>query len=921
MPILKGYVNHPVLIFVVITTALHAETITTTFDDPGLLKKWELKGDAELDVRRNHAGKGKDAVLEDEDDVVLADGNGSLRLGPGSSAIWKLRDDDGSGKLELWAYDDLTAHANPTAYNVGPRWGLIQADGRVLVMGVMYARYLSGHRTYTASDFGPEDKTWFQLLQYSALKREFGWHKWRFEFDPEKGITIHIDGKKARFDWNRGKAAGFCGVVLYGDAAKEERQTFWVDDISVELGGPMKVKPKPPPPPPPVVPEQDPEVKEPASLLPEIAGKHPRLLFTAEELEGIRERAKGVCQRFVKGVEAYLPSCNPPEHSNYLSDATDAQRQGLWRAPTAAMHYLLTKDNSSFTKAKGFLEKFLADEHWETGRERDSGMGAGNIMVGAALVYDWLYNDLEDGLREKARRKLILQARRMYHGGHLKKLKGIHYWQQDPQNNHRMHRLAGLVLCALAGASGAPGDQWILKKTYEELKFMHDWLAPDGSFHESSSYMAFGCQYLVLAFDASDRCFGTKFLEHDFIKNNPLFRMHTLTPGFKSAFPYGDAGGLGFYNNYLLKCTAKHQLSDLQSAIWKTYEAAPKSFHYDWFSLIWYDPTVEPGSLDKLPKTRLYPDLGLGLVREGWSDRDAAMLFKCGPYGGHTLNKYRNERNFHYINVAHNHPDANSFQIFAGGHLLATDDHYPNLKLTRAHNTILVNGKGQRGEGQGWTQPLRGTDMTKLANLVTWKYEGQVVIMEGEAGGLYDSLDRFRRLIVWVERDYLLVADDIAAKDESELTWVLHGPDIKEVDRKEHLYALKKEGATCGFRILTDKDAFEPPEMEILVFDDASDHKGKKKLRGKQMQVSVRADEWSPVVLFDPWSRKGLSGELLFEDGPPFKIVVSGDGFKDTWIWDKSEDALAPAALKGTREGGFETEIGEEDRAPIPYRD
>ena len=903
-----------------LANAFGAESASTTFGDPKLLKQWTLTGDARIDVRHNHAGKGKDAVIEDEDDLILADGNGSLCLPPRSSATWKLRETDGSGKVALWVFDDLSTHADRSAYNVGPRWGLIQSDGRVLVMGILYARYLSGHRTYATSERGTDDKIWFELVQYSGLKRQYGWHKWTFGFDAEKGLSIRLDDREARFDWNRGKVTGFCGIALFGDLSEKAPQTFWVDDIKVELGGPMKVKPKPPRPPPPVVPATDPAVEEPVSLRKEIAGAHPRLLFTAEELTGIKTRARGACRGFYEGLMRYLPSSSPPDHRDYLTDATDAQRQGLWRAPTVALHYLISGEKSSFVKARGFLEKFMADEHWELGKERDSGMGAANIMVGAALVYDWLYQELEPDFRERVRKRLILQARRMYHGGHLKKLKGIHYWQQDPQNNHRMHRLAGLTLCTLAGYRGAPEERWILKKTCEERQFMHRWLPTDGSFHESSSYMAFGVQYLVLAFDAADRCFGTRLLHHEFLKSNPLFRLHLLTPGFKFLFPYGDAGGLGYYNNYLFKCTAVHRLPDLQAAVWQAYGAAPKSFHYDWFSLIWYDPTVPDGSLDKLPKTKLYPDVGLGLVREGWTQNDVALLFKCGPYGGYTLNKYRNERRFHYINVAHNHPDANSFQLYANGHILATDDHYPNVKVTRAHNTILVNGKGQKGGGAGWTQPLSGVDLSRLANLVTWQDAGKIVVMEGEAGGLYDSLERFRRLMVWVEEDYILLLDDIRAAKEVETTWLLHAPDIREVDGERRRYVMKQERAVCPFQIVSDDEAFEPVELDIMILDDGTDHQGKSKLRGKQMLVSATEREWSPVALFDPWRREGLSARAHFDEGPPFKVIVTAAGFKDTWVWEKSSDETTPARLTGTRDGGFRIVVGEDDRARIPHR-
>ena len=69
-----------------------------------------------------------------------------LRVGPRGKALLTLRDSDGSGKVEFWVHDEGTVPANPKASRVGPRWGLVQSDGRVLAAGILYAGYLGGRR-------------------------------------------------------------------------------------------------------------------------------------------------------------------------------------------------------------------------------------------------------------------------------------------------------------------------------------------------------------------------------------------------------------------------------------------------------------------------------------------------------------------------------------------------------------------------------------------------------------------------------------------------------------------------------------------------------------------------------------------------------------------------------------------------------
>jgi hypothetical protein len=627
---------------------------------------------------------------------------------------------------------------------------------------------------------------------------------------------------------------------------------------------------------------------------------------------------------FFEQLLAYLPSCKPPAETAFLADATDAQRQGMWRTPTVALHYVLTGNKDSFEAAAGFLKKFVELENWETGKEKDCGMGAANIMVGAALAYDWLYDGLDPAFREAARKKLLLQARRMYYAGHLMKQPGTHYWQSDPQNNHRYHRDAGLGLAALAVAGDGPGDAWVLAQTFEELKFIHDWLPEDGTCHESPSYMIFGGPYLALAMQASDRCFGTKYLDHPFFRWAPLYRLHTLAPGLKDAFCYGDAGGLGFINNYMFKYAAHHRQADLAAGLWQFFEAGREPFQYGWTSLVWFDPAPAGGSIERLPKAAFWPDLGITTVRDRWDAGGVAAMFKCGPYGGRKLNEFRNKNDFKYLNVAHDDPDANMFTIFGGGAFLADDDRYSTKKVTSSHNTILVNGKGQQGEGKGWTQPLKG-DMTGLATVVTWKDAGDVVVAEGEAAGLYAGLQRFRRALVWVKGAYILVLDDIRAGKPAEITWLVQGPELEAAGPAgvaagrppegagppaEHRYVLKKGDAKCPFRVVADR------EFTAAIGESTADHRGKP-LGYKQLQAKATATQWRVAAAFNPWNLAKLDVDLKAADDNTATVTVTGPNFADTWQWQAAPDGATPSTIRGERKGGFRSVVGPADKAPL----
>ena len=100
---------------------------------------------------------------------------------------------------------------------------------------------------------------------------------------------------------------------------------------------------------------------------------------------------------------------------------------------------------------------------------------------------------------------------------------------------------------------------------------------------------------------------------------------------------------------------------------------------------------LEPHSPAGLPQAKLLKDIGWAAMHSdlGNAENDVWALFKSSPYGS----------------FSHSHADQNSFQVNAYGKALIIDSgYYPwygsphhNLwtRMTRAHNSILINGRGQ----------------------------------------------------------------------------------------------------------------------------------------------------------------------------------------------------------------------------------
>jgi hypothetical protein len=190
------------------------------FNSADSLKDWTVSGSAAIDSTKDRQGAG-----------------GSLKIGPGGSALLKLRAEDGSGKVELWIYDDDSKPENPRAGRVGPRWGLLQSDKRVFAAGMLYASYVAADEGYTAS--ASDGKNWFDSVLWLGVNRApAGWHKWTFDFDPEAGLRVFHDDKEVPNSLDKANLKGFNAVEIWGDSGQDNGQTIWVDDVSVVLGGP-----------------------------------------------------------------------------------------------------------------------------------------------------------------------------------------------------------------------------------------------------------------------------------------------------------------------------------------------------------------------------------------------------------------------------------------------------------------------------------------------------------------------------------------------------------------------------------------------------------------------------------------------------------------------------------------------------------
>jgi hypothetical protein len=659
----------------------------------------------------------------------------------------------------------------------------------------------------------------------------------------------------------------------------------------------------------PIMPPTDPSAHggPPVRYREAVAGRHPRLLITPDrvaDLKAFYHSPEGRLYR--EQLEAQLEGCTVPKDRKTTTGW--GQQHGLFNIPTAALHYLATGNPNSREKSVAYLKWLAGTADWSAGGEpavedtveayaavlekmmrfgpqgeRNSDHAASFTMVGAALTWDWLYHDLDPAFREQFRKILWQHARAMYYGGHLKGNPGGDYWRGVPAYNHRWYRDWGMGLAALGAAEGRPEEQWFLREVQKELAFMGQWLPVDGSQHEGPGYGS-SAGALGMTFQVSDELTGTHYLDSPFYRNAAAYTLHISAPGMDQAMYFADCFTRAIsFHPYFLKTAALHRQPDVIAGIRRALEVNQRGWGIRglaWLSLLCDDPKVAGGDYRRLPTTAFLPDLGIAVIRDSWDDAAVATRFKCGPMGGYKANAWREsaktkDGRLPYLNVAHDHPDANSFTLFGNGDYMAETDRYPIRpgKFSSGHNTILINGLGQaadgRPEGQEWQQPGNG-DMTEMGVITAFRDAGDVVVVEGEAAGSYlkyrdargsrPALNRFRRTLIWVKGDYLLVFDDIRAPEPVAVTYLMQGARLEPIEEATGRYRLSKNRAECEFQLVSDT----PLENKIGE-STANDHS--KLLGWKQLQATARGAAVRLASVFDPWQRTGLT-VTLSADGP-----------------------------------------------------
>ncbi|AHF92897.1 heparinase [Opitutaceae bacterium TAV5] len=386
-------------------------------------------------------------------------------------------------------------------------------------------------------------------------------------------------------------------------------------------------------------------------------------------------------------------------------------------------------------------------------------------LKAAALAYDRLY----DRLTPAERAAMIAHVE--YH------VESAGIWIRDKslvhlnyQSSHVQQCMHALLTTVLATAKDSPAiDKWVAYIVPQYVNRIA-WTSEDGGYFEGQTY---GHKFAMIleGLAAIRTACGID-----------LFRQ----PALRNAGPYWlYAMNLNYWFNHW---------GDNYSLIWPW--ANPRDAYISGFLAAmthdpyvkWYADTVltDPENIPfyyisgqapaarppvDIPQARVFPLTGTVTAYDRFYDHQGArVFFRSSPWGAHS----------------HSHADQNAFVIHAGGEILAPDTGYYTYsgdvyhqqwsKSTVAHNSMLVNGKGQ---------PL---NIGAKGRITEFFHGGRFTFFVGDASQAYEKpLETFRRALLFVRPGTWIVYDELKAGEPSKFTWLLNTfeqPDISPDTRR-----------------------------------------------------------------------------------------------------------------------------------------
>ena len=481
--------------------------------------------------------------------------------------------------------------------------------------------------------------------------------------------------------------------------------------------------------------------------------------------------------------------------------------------------YLLTKDTRYSKEA---IKRIMEMLSWDKNKNVMGDFNAATMLSLSSLAYDSFY-DLLTGPQKQDLLKEIKRRGSEFYANFNNRLENHiadnHVWQMT---------LRIFTFAAFSVYGDLPEATVWADYCYNVWLARFPGLNKDGAWHNGDSYFAVNFRTLIEVPYFYSTVTGFDFFSDPWYQGSVMYTMYQQPPFSKSG-----GNGSGHQGNLKPNSIRVGYLDALARLTGNTYAAdyvrrvattpdyhkrliTVKSGSLAWFRLQCDKPLPTGEGLTSLPMGYVFPQSGLASFMTNW-DRvgsNAMFSFRSSPYGS-TSHAIANQNAFNTFF------GGNSLFYSSGHHIAFVDKHSMLChRSTRAHNTILVNGMGQRigTEGYGWIPRYYvgekiGYVLGDASNAYGKEVSPPLWLERGKEGGIEytpangwdeNHLKTFRRHTVALGKSGLMFIYDELEADKP-VTWdyllhtVIKPMSVTKKDKFVHIQATNKNGASDAY--------------------------------------------------------------------------------------------------------------------------
>lgn len=526
--------------------------------------------------------------------------------------------------------------------------------------------------------------------------------------------------------------------------------------------------------------------------------EHPRLLMNREEEERLKVNlTKNNDLAYLH--EAILKNCDGILNTAPVTRIMEGKRllavsrTALQRIFFLSYGYRMTGEDKYLIRAEREILAVCDFSDWNPSHFLD----VGEMALGVAIGYDWLYDKLKPETRDKVRKALKSKA-------FAPSKIGQYNWFLTNKANWNQVCNAGLACAALAIYEGAKEEAVeIIERCLQTIKLPLEDYGPDGNYTEGYMYWSYGTDFQIMLLSSLETALGS---DKD---------LHKIK-GFMETGEYMlfMSGLNGLCYNY---SDSMNKEEPRPSMFWFARKSNNPALLYRERQLLAGGEYVKSfGNSRLLPMTMVLANLpdfeevpapdkkiwvghGLtpvALIRTSWgTEKDKYVGMKGGK-----------------AETSHAHMDAGSFIYDSDGERWAMDlgmQSYAPLEAkgvdlwnmrqdserwsvfrwsNEAHNTLTINGKRHQVNGMAEITEVFDTDAQRGATInLTPVFS--------------DALSTAQRTITLINNDFLQIEDKVEAKgDQTNLRWSMVTPaDVTIEDSKT--IKLSKNGKTMYLKV------------------------------------------------------------------------------------------------------------------------